>query len=159
MKKAIIQSVLGIACVYPHVIFAVIAVLIALYGDMILGFITLVICFIALILHLVSATQEKGQYKRLSPFFIEIKIPFLQCSIIAQRIRKKHFKGKDCGTIINELLNDEIIYKTIQQLRSSWQYVTLTHKTVIDIVYASERVYAYQKIMSSGKDRLKRVQK
>lgn len=66
--------------------------------------------------------------KRLSPFFIEHKIPLLKASVISQHPKRSELSCKTCPEILKELSDVETIK---HNLKPNWTYLAVTHQTVI----------------------------
>lgn len=160
MKKTIVNIIISVTAIYPLLLSVVIKLLtsqlssgcVAVFGEILL--------IVVLILTTTYHFKNSGQVRRLSPFFIEIKIPFFRCSIISQKPSKVVVAETDCEKIIRNLYRE--MNTLPNQLTNNWTYIAITHDSVIRALTRRQGVinsYGLTLKLNCGKVRFKQIQR
>lgn len=129
IRKIYKQCLLTIWTLYPTLISFVLGILSCQFQYWEWSFLFFAIALIYTVVFLVSMAFDVGFVKRLTDFFVEVKIPFMRRSVIFQKPSRKALSRLTCREVYARLRDEKA--ELPKSFRQNWTYLAITHQTVI----------------------------
>lgn len=140
IKKITALVRITLPLIYPAAILFLLAIMAGFFLNIIAFFLFYTLTLLYLIFVVISFTFDICLVKRLTPFFIEVRVPFLHKSTIFQKADKKMVRKITCREIYIKLAKEKTTLP--KNLRADWEYNAITHQTLINHLQKSEIVDA-----------------
>lgn len=160
MKKALANIAINAAAIYPLLLVGIAEVWLTVAFPISVALMGMIPFCVVTLATQIYFKKNPGQVRRLSPFFIEIKIPFFRCSIISQKPSKVVVAEIDCEKIIRNLYKE--MNTLPNQLTNNWTYIAITHDPVIRALTRRRGIinsYGLTFKLNCGKVRFKQIQR